>query len=165
VWRGRPARVHLHGFDDAAGKNERESACSKTLTDAARAMISDMPDVEWLRRLCLSLPYATENLQWGETLCFKVRTRLFATVHLAEGKLAPIVLKSSPEKFHELLEIEGISQAPYVGRYQWVMLANTTVLPPIELEALVRQSYDLVAAKAPKKKAPKKKRPNKSGKK
>jgi predicted DNA-binding protein (MmcQ/YjbR family) len=124
-----------------------------------------MPDVDWIRKLCLSLPDATENLQWGETLCFKVHGKLFATVHLSEGKLAPIVLKSSPEDFHELLEIEGISQAPYVGRYKWILLATSNVLPLEELEALIRQSYDLVAAKAPKKNAASKKTPSKPNKK
>jgi predicted DNA-binding protein (MmcQ/YjbR family) len=128
-------------------------------------MISPMPAVDWIRKLCISLPDATENLQWGETLCFKVRGKLFATVHLSEGKLAPIVLNSSPENFHELLEIEGISPAPYVGRYKWVMLANSNVLPSDELEALIRQSYDLVAAKAPKKKAASTKTPSKLSKK
>lgn len=126
-------------------------------------MISQMPDVEWLRKLCLSLPDATENLQWGETLCFKVRGKLFATVHLSEGKLAPIVLKSAPDKFHELLEIEGISVAPYVGRYQWIQLANSNVLPSVKLEALIRQSYELVVAKAPKKKTARKNREGEHG--
>jgi predicted DNA-binding protein (MmcQ/YjbR family) len=37
------------------------------------------------------------------------------------------------------------------------MLANSNVLPSDELEALIRQSHDLVAAKAPKKKTAKKK--------
>jgi predicted DNA-binding protein (MmcQ/YjbR family) len=117
-----------------------------------------MPDIDWLRKLCLSLPDATENLQWGETLCFKVRGKLFATVHLAEGNLAPIVFKCTPERFEELLEIEGISQAPYVGRYKWVLLANFNVLPARELEALIRESYNLVAVKVPKKKTGKKAR-------
>jgi predicted DNA-binding protein (MmcQ/YjbR family) len=124
-----------------------------------------MPDVDWIRKLCLSFPDAAENLQWGETLCFKVRRKLFATVYLAEGKLAPVVLKSAPEKFDELVEIEGVSPAPYVGRYKWVMLANSNVLPLGELKALIRQSYDLVAAKAPKKKAAGKKTPSKPRKK
>jgi predicted DNA-binding protein (MmcQ/YjbR family) len=108
-----------------------------------------MPDVDWLRKLCLSLADATETLQWGETLCFKVRGKIFATVHLSEGKLAPIVFKCTPEKFADLLEIEGISEAPYVGRYQWVLLANPNVLAAGELEALILRSYDLVVAKAP----------------
>jgi predicted DNA-binding protein (MmcQ/YjbR family) len=124
-----------------------------------------MPDVERIRKLCLSFPDVAENLQWGETLCFKVRGKLFATVHLAEGKLAPVVLKSAPEKFHELVEIEGISPAPYVGRYKWVMLAHSNVLPLEELKALIRQSYDLVAAKAQKKTARPKKKPSRRGKK
>ncbi len=118
-----------------------------------------MPDAEWLRELCLSLPDSTEKLQWGENLCFKVRGKLFAIVDLSEGNLTPITLKCAPEKFHELLEIEGISQAPYFGRYEWVLLENSNVLPARELEALIRQSYDLVVAKAPKKKAARKKTP------
>ncbi|HKM46950.1 MAG TPA: MmcQ/YjbR family DNA-binding protein, partial [Terriglobales bacterium] len=76
---------------------------------------------------------------------------------LSQGKLTPITLKSAPEQFHELLEIEGISPAPYVGRYKWILLERSNVLPSDELEALVRQSYDLVVARAPKKKAAKRK--------
>jgi predicted DNA-binding protein (MmcQ/YjbR family) len=106
-----------------------------------------MPDADWLRKLCLSLPDATEKLQWGENLCFKVRGKIFAIVDLSQGKLTPITLKCAPEKFHELLEIEGISPAPYVGRYKWILLANSNVLPSDELGDLIRQSYDLVVAK------------------
>ena len=71
-----------------------------------------MPDADRLRKLCLSLPDATEKLQWGENLCFKVRGKIFAIVDLSQGNLTPITLKCAPEQFHELLEIEGISQAP-----------------------------------------------------
>ncbi|HEX7425209.1 MAG TPA: MmcQ/YjbR family DNA-binding protein [Terriglobales bacterium] len=112
-----------------------------------------MPDVDWLRKLCLSLPDATEKLQWGENLCFKVRGKIFAIVDLSQGKLAPIIFKCTPEKFHELVEIDGIAPSPYMGRYKWVRLESSNVLPPSELEALIRQSYDLVVAKTPKKKA------------
>jgi predicted DNA-binding protein (MmcQ/YjbR family) len=118
-----------------------------------------MPDADWLRELCLSLPDATEKLQWGETLCFKVHGKIFAMLDLSQGKLTPVILKCTSEKFHELLEIEGISRAPYLGRYSWVLLGNCNVLPSSELEDLIRQSYDLVSAKAPKKKATRKKPP------
>jgi predicted DNA-binding protein (MmcQ/YjbR family) len=120
-----------------------------------------MPDADWLRELCLSLPDATEKLQWGENLCFKVRGKIFAIVDLSQGNLTPITLKCAPEQFHELLEIEGISQAPYVGRYKWILLENSNVLSPSELEDLICQSYDLVLAKAPRKKAARKKTPTK----
>ncbi|HLM80606.1 MAG TPA: MmcQ/YjbR family DNA-binding protein [Terriglobales bacterium] len=124
-----------------------------------------MPDVDWIRKLCLSLPDTTENIQWDEDLCFKVRSKLFTIVDLSQGNRAPVSLKCTPEKFDELLEVEGISQAPYVGRYKWILLANSNILPAVELEALIRQSYDLVVAKAPKSKAARKKAPRKRRKK
>jgi predicted DNA-binding protein (MmcQ/YjbR family) len=115
-----------------------------------------MPDVEWIRKLCLSFPDVTEDMPWGDDLCFKVRGKIFTGMVLSDGRFPRLTLKCSPETFHELLEVEGISPAPYVGRYKWVMLANSNVLPADELENLIRQSYEMVAAKAPKKKALKK---------
>jgi len=124
-----------------------------------------MPDVEWIRKLCLSLPDVTEDMPWHDDLCFKVRGKIFTGMALSDGQFPRITLKCAPETFHDLLEIEGISPAPYVGRYKWIMLANSNVLPAEELEDLIRQSYDLVVAKAPKKKAAAKKTPSKRGKK
>ena len=112
-----------------------------------------MPDVDWIRKLCRSFPAVTEDMPWGDDLCFKVRGKIFTGMVLSDGRFPRITLKCTPETFHELLEIEGIAPAPYVGRYQWVMLANSNVLPSAELEALIRRSYATVAAKAPKKKA------------
>jgi predicted DNA-binding protein (MmcQ/YjbR family) len=111
-----------------------------------------MPDADSIRALCLSLPDVTEDMPWADDLCFKVRGKIFTGMVLSDGRFPRITLKCAPETFHELLEIEGISPAPYVGRYKWVMLANSNILPSDELEALIRQSYDLVVAKAPKKK-------------
>lgn len=117
-----------------------------------------MPDIDWIRKLCLSLPETTENMQWGEALCFKVRGKVFAVADLSQGKLPPITFKCTPEKFHELLEIEGIAAAPYVGRYKWVRLTSASALGTEELGDLIRQSYELVVANAPKTaKVPKKK--------
>jgi predicted DNA-binding protein (MmcQ/YjbR family) len=120
-----------------------------------------MPDVEWIRKLCLSLPDVTEDMPWGDDLCFKVRGKIFTGMVLSDGRFPRITLKCAPETFHELLEMEGISPAPYVGRYKWVTLANSNVLSANELESLIRQSYDLVVAKAPKRKAARKKAPRK----
>jgi predicted DNA-binding protein (MmcQ/YjbR family) len=120
-----------------------------------------MPDVEWIRKLCLSFADATEDMPWADNLCFKVRGKIFTGMVLSDGRFPRITLKCAPETFHELLEVEGISIAPYVGRYNWVMLANSHVLPAAELEGLIRGSYDLVAAKAPKKMPAHKKRSTK----
>jgi predicted DNA-binding protein (MmcQ/YjbR family) len=118
-----------------------------------------MPDGEWVRRLCLSFPDAIEDMPWEDTLCFKVRGKIFTMVALSEGRFPGITLKCAPEAFNELLEIEGISPARYIGRYKWATLASSNVLAASELEALIYQSYNLVAGKAPKKKATPKKLP------
>jgi len=112
-----------------------------------------MPGVDWIRELCLSFPEVTEDMPWGDDLCFKVRGKIFAGAVLSDGRFPRITLKCSPETFHELLEVEGIVPAPYVGRYKWIQLSHSDVLPASELESLIRQSYELVVAKAPKKKA------------
>jgi predicted DNA-binding protein (MmcQ/YjbR family) len=120
-----------------------------------------MPDADWIRKLCLSLPDVTEDMPWADDLCFKVRGKIFTGMVLADGRFPRLTLKCEPDKFQELLEIEGISPAPYVGRYKWILLETSNVLPAGELEALIRQSYDMVVAKAPKKKAACKKTPRK----
>ncbi|MGA3089101.1 MAG: MmcQ/YjbR family DNA-binding protein [Terriglobales bacterium] len=108
-----------------------------------------MSDVEWIRRLCLSLPEVTEDMPWRDDLCFKVRGKIFAGMVLSDGRFPRLTVKCAPETFQELLEIDGISIAPYVGRYNWAMLANSNVVAADKLEMLIRQSYELVAAKAP----------------
>lgn len=109
-----------------------------------------MPDVDWIRKLCLSFADVTEDMPWADDLCFKIRGKIFVGIALSDGRFPRITLKSSPEAFHELLEIEGIGPAPYVGRYKWIQLASSDLLPAGELESLIRQSYAMVAAKAPK---------------
>lgn len=117
-----------------------------------------MPDLDSIRTLCLSFPGVTEDMPWPEELCFKVRGKIFVGMALSDGRFPRLTLKASPEAFHELLEIEGIAPAAYVGRYKWVTLSNPNVVDAERLEDLIRQSYDLVAANAPKgRHAPKKK--------
>ena len=99
-----------------------------------------MPDLDSIRSLCLSFSDATEDMPWADDLCFKVRGKIFVGMALSDGRFPRITLKCPPDQFHQLLEIEGISVAPYVGRYHWVQLANSNVLPERELEELIRPS-------------------------
>ena len=64
-----------------------------------------------LRALCLSLPDATENLQWEDELCFKVRGKIFAMVSLAAVPQR-LIFKCDPEEFLELIENEGVGARP-----------------------------------------------------
>ena len=121
-------------------------------------------NVELIQRFCLSFPHATEKLQWGDALCFKVGGKLFAILNL--NSVPPhLVLKCTPEKFGELVELEGIVPAAYVGRYNWVSVEREDALPLPELQDLVRESYALVVAKVRRADLGKKKSPGKNKKK
>ena len=106
-------------------------------------------NAEEIRKYCLTFSEATENLQWGDDLCFKIRGKIFAIVGL-NAVPQKMCFKCSPETFAELIEREDIHPAPYVGRYKWVMLDRLDALAGGELKELIRQSYEMVAANAPK---------------
>lgn len=110
-------------------------------------------NVDAIRKYCLSFPGATENLQWGDDLCFKVGGRIFMMLGL-DSVPQRMCFKCTPEKFDQLCEVEDIIPAPYVGRYKWVMLQRIDVLREPELKELIRQSYEMVASKAPRNAAP-----------
>lgn len=107
-------------------------------------------NIEWVRQFCLSFPRATEQVQWEDDLVFKVAGKMFAMAPLVPAKVT-LSFKCTPEDFAELREREGIISAPYMARAQWVSLEPGATLPEEELRRLLRQSYDLVVAKLPKK--------------
>jgi len=104
-------------------------------------------NVDCVRGYCLSFPQASENLQWGETVCFKVDGKIFAMLSL-DSVPPSLCFKCSPDNFAELCEQEGIKPAPYVGRYKWVLLQRLDVLSDEELKDLIRQSYKMVLEKS-----------------
>ena len=108
---------------------------------------------DWLRRHCLSFPHATENVQWGHDLVFKIAGKMFAVLVLEPGPHC-LSFKCTPEEFADLVEKPGIVPAPYMARAQWVALESANALPPAELRRLLRQSYDLVFGRLPKKLRP-----------
>jgi len=107
-------------------------------------------NVDWLREICLSFAGATEQIQWGSDLLFKIGGKMFAVTPLEP---APVCLsfKASPENFAELTERPNIIPAPYLARAQWVALETRDALPAEELARLLRDSYEMVFAKLPKK--------------
>jgi predicted DNA-binding protein (MmcQ/YjbR family) len=103
-------------------------------------------NTDTVRKYCLEFPQSTENLQWGDDLCFKIRGKMFAVLGLDNPRLS---FKCTPETFAELIERENIEPAPYVGRYKWVILERLDALRDQELKEFLRQSYEMVEAKAP----------------
>jgi predicted DNA-binding protein (MmcQ/YjbR family) len=109
-------------------------------------MAGGFVNVDALRKFCLSFPDATEKLQWGDDLCFKIDGKIFAIVGL-EGVPQKICFKCDPEMFADLTERDGIVPAPYVARYKWVLLERVDAVTDSELPSLIQQSYDMVVAK------------------
>jgi len=109
-----------------------------------------MNSVESIRKLCLSFPNATEQVQWGYDLVFKIGGKMFAITPLEP---APVFLtfKATDESFAELTERPDIIPAPYLARAKWVALENASAVSPQELASFLRTSYDLVLAKLPRK--------------
>ena len=107
-------------------------------------------DRDSIRSICLAFPGATENVQWGSDLVFKVADKMFAVMNLEPGPVA-LSFKSSAEEFPDLCERPGCLPAPYLARAQWIALESMDALPAREVQRLLRQSYDLVVAKLPKK--------------
>lgn len=105
-------------------------------------------NIDWVRGYCMSLPHATESLQWGDDLVFKVGGKMFAVLVLEPAPVW-LSLKTTPEDFAELTERPGIIPAPYSARYHWVALETRDAVPASELKLLLRRSYDLVFEKLP----------------
>jgi predicted DNA-binding protein (MmcQ/YjbR family) len=107
-------------------------------------------NIDQLRKLCLSFPGATEQVQWEDHLLFKVGGKMFAITSLEPAPVW-LSLKASPENFAEFTERPGVIPAPYLARAKWIALETPDALAPSELTRLVNESYQLVLAKLPRK--------------
>jgi predicted DNA-binding protein (MmcQ/YjbR family) len=109
--------------------------------------------IDRVRTICLKFPDATEQIQWGDDLVFKVSGKMFAVAAL-EGAGNALAFKCTPEEFVLLTERDGIVPAPYLARAYWVSLTKFDILSAAELAQRLRQSYDLVVAGLPKARRP-----------
>ena len=108
-----------------------------------------MLSVEAVRKICLSFPNSTEQIQWGDHLLFKIGGKMFAVLSL-EPAAAVLSFKVTAENFAELTERPNIVPAPYLARASWIALESRDALELTEAAQLLRNSYELVVAKLPK---------------
>lgn len=114
------------------------------------ATLSDCSmNTEKLRSFCLSLPGATEGIKWEDHLCFMVAEKMFLITGMSDSD--NVSIKVSDEDFETLTERDGIIQAPYMARNKWVSINKRSALKPSEWQHYVRQSYELIKSKLPKK--------------
>ena len=106
-------------------------------------------DIDSIRNYCLSLPHATEDIQWGNDLLFRISGKIFAAMSLDPPH--SLSFKCTPEKFDELIEFEGIIPAPYTARNKWVMLERLDALNDSEIKRLIKNSYEMIFSRLTKK--------------
>ena len=94
--------------------------------------------LDWVRAFCTSLPHTTEDVQWEHDLIFRIAGKMYCVANL-EPAMSPtkIAFKCTPEKFVELVEIDGIIPAPYMARNHWVAILDMGALRQPELKTLI----------------------------
>ena len=104
-----------------------------------------------LRKLCLSLPEATEVEAWGEpTFRAKKIFAMYASANTHHGAGRPGVwLKASPGNQEWMVQHapNRFFRPPYVGPAGWVGVFLDGDVDWEELEELIRDSYRLIAPK------------------
>lgn len=127
--------------------------CRAGLLVLPRTLYFPMPSyIDSVRALCLSLPHATEDVQWEHNLLFRIAGKMFCIANL-EPAVSPtkICFKCTPEKFAELVEIDGIIPAPYMARNHWVAMLDINALRQPEIKELIQASYQMILEKLPRK--------------
>ncbi len=112
-------------------------------------------DNERIRAICLALPHVAETLNWGHHLVYWAGSRdiggkMFAMTDLDGSGTGVLWFHCGAERFHELLEVEGIMASPYLAKAYWVTLERWDALRPREIEEELRRAHDLIFAKLPK---------------
>lgn len=105
-----------------------------------------------LRELCLSFPGATEQIQWGADLVFKVGGKMFCLIAPEDHSVGRISFKSAPEHYDALSRSPGFRPAPYLARAKWVSVDDPKALTDREMKAYIKRAHAVIAAALPKKK-------------
>jgi len=90
-----------------------------------------------------TFPGVTHVDQW-ESRVAKVGGKVFALLS-QEGDQNYIAFKCSELSFVILTAIEGIRQAPYFAKRQWVSVGCSAELPETDLQGYITQSHQIVA--------------------
>ena len=107
-------------------------------------------NIEKIREICLSFQHTSEGIKYGDQLCFMVMGKVFCSSNTKN--LDKVNFKVADELFEEFCDREGIVPAPYGGaKFKWAQVTDFDVLTDKEWNDFIKESYELVKAKLPKK--------------
>lgn len=106
-------------------------------------------DSEQIRTICLRLPHVVETIKWKHYLAYWIGDReaggkMFAMIDIDGARTGILSFHCGAERFHELLEHEGICPAPYMFNHSWVALERWDALRPREIEEELARAHALV---------------------
>lgn len=103
-----------------------------------------------IRNLCLSFNNVSEEVKWGNDLCFMINRKMFCVACLEPP--FKVSFKVLPEEAEELCERNHIIPAPFLARYHWVQVQDENVLAQKEWKHYISQSFGLISSTVKKKK-------------
>ncbi|HEY1803015.1 MAG TPA: MmcQ/YjbR family DNA-binding protein [Terracidiphilus sp.] len=111
-------------------------------------------DNERIREICLALPNVTETVNWGHHLVYwacdrDIGGKMFAMTDLDGTGTGVLWFHCGVDRFHELLEREGICASPYLAKAHWVTLERWNALRPREIEDELKRANTLILEKLP----------------
>jgi predicted DNA-binding protein (MmcQ/YjbR family) len=112
-------------------------------------------DNERIREICLALPNVVETVNWGHHLVYWAADRdiggkMFAMTDIDGVGTGVLWFHCGAERFHELLETEGIIASPYLAKAHWVTMERWDTLKPRQVEDELCRARDLILEKLPK---------------
>jgi len=112
-------------------------------------------DNERIREICLALPNVVETINWGHHLVYwagdrDIGGKMFAMTDIDGVGTGVLWFHCGAERFHELLETEGIIASPYLAKAYWVTMERWDTLKPRQVEDELRRARDLIYEKLPK---------------
>lgn len=117
-------------------------------------------DADSVRKFVRTLPgtveTATNTARWGDKIVFRVGDqaaggKMFCQIDFEADGRAILSFAANPERFDELLELDGVIPAPYRARLHWVALTRWNAIGDLALKGLLRDAMALTLAKLPKK--------------
>ena len=102
--------------------------------------------IEDIQSICKKYPGVTQDIKWGDHLCFCVASKMFL-ITAPDAIPCTASIKVADEDFEEIAAREGFMPAPYLARYKWVWMDDISRLSPREWERFIDNAFQLVASR------------------
>lgn len=99
-----------------------------------------------IREICLAFPSVTEDIKWGDHLCFNIGGKMFL-VTAPDNVPVSASFKTSDEDFEILPNRAGFIPAPYMARNKWIFVDDISRFSKKEWEKYLKLSYELILSK------------------